>query len=120
VRIQRESLYLSQHRWNKVEEQASAVEKLPQGEMDALLLRAKMQMGRREFGAARTLLEEGLKRWPGCLPLLLTLSHVLLREDRDHLASESVLLEILKVDPSHVQTKQNLEVLRRNHPRGHA
>jgi hypothetical protein len=74
-----------------------------------------MRMARREFGAARTLLEEALLSRPGCLPLLLTLSHVLLREDRDRAAAEKVLLEILKLDPGHAQAKQNLEVLRRTH-----
>jgi hypothetical protein len=36
-------------------------------------------MARREFGPARALLEEALKRRPGFLPLLVTLSHALLR-----------------------------------------
>ena len=95
-----------------MEEQVSALEKLPQGELEAILLRAKMQMARREFGPARALLEQTLSSQPGCLPLLLTLSHVLLREDRDHAAAERVLLEILARDPAHAQARQNLEVLR--------
>jgi tetratricopeptide (TPR) repeat protein len=115
ARIGLGELYLSQHRWSELEEQAASLEKAPQGEPDALLLRGKMRMARREFAAARALLEEGLKRWPECLPLLVTFSHVLLREDRDHASAERLLLQILNLDPGHVQARQNLDVLRRLH-----
>jgi tetratricopeptide (TPR) repeat protein len=115
ARIGLGELYLGQHRWAELEGQTSALGKLPQGELEAILLRAKMRMARQEFGPARALLEQALRRWPGCLPLLVTLSHVLLREDRDHAEAERVLLEILARDPGQVQAKQNLEVLRRMH-----
>jgi tetratricopeptide (TPR) repeat protein len=112
ARIGLGEMYLAQHRWAELEEQAIALNKLPQGELDAVLLRAKMRMARREFGPARALLEETLSSRPDCLPLLVTLSHVLLREDRDHTTAERVLLEILARDPAHAQARQNLEVLR--------
>jgi tetratricopeptide (TPR) repeat protein len=115
ARIGLGEIYLAQHRWAELEEEACALEKLTHGELEAILLRGKMRMARREFGAARSLLEEALQRWAGCLPLLVALSHVLLREDRDHAAAEKVLLEILDRDPGHVQARQNLEVLRRTH-----
>ncbi len=117
ARIGLGELHLAQHRWGELEDQAGALEKLPQGELEATLLRGKMRMARREFGQARGVLEQALKRWPGCLPLLVTLSHVLLREDRDHVAAEKVLLEILECDPSHAQARQNLEALHRTQGR---
>jgi tetratricopeptide (TPR) repeat protein len=109
-------MYLSQHRWAELEEQARALRRLPQGEVEAILLHGKMLMARREFAPARALLEDALVSRPGCLPLLMTLSHVLLREDRDHAAARRVLLEILTHDPDNAQARQYLEVLRRVAP----
>jgi hypothetical protein len=86
---------------------------LAHGELEAVLLRGKALLAMEEFGPAQALLEEALVRRPDCLPLLLTLSHVLLREDRDRAAAERVLLAILALEPSHTQSRQNLDVLRR-------
>ncbi len=112
ARIGLGELYLGQLRWVELEEQARALERLPQGELEAILLRGKALLAGEEFGAARSLLEEALLHRPDCLPLLVTLSHVLLREDRDRAGAERVLLEILARDPAHAQARHNLEVLR--------
>jgi tetratricopeptide (TPR) repeat protein len=106
-------LYLSLKRWPELEDQALALAKMPHGELEAVLLRARAHMARQEYTAARSLLTESLKRWPDALPLWVTLSHALLQEDRDHAEAERVLREILLREPGNVQGRQNLEVLRR-------
>ncbi len=115
ARIGLGELYLGQQRWIELDEQVRVLEKLPQGELEAILLRGKAHLARGEFATARSLLEEALSSRPECLPLRVTLSHVLLHEDRDHAAAERVLLAILDRDPGHAQARQNLEVLRRAH-----
>ncbi len=61
ARIGLGELYLGQQRWTELEEQASALEKLPQGELEATLLRGKALLARGEFAPARSLLEEALR-----------------------------------------------------------
>jgi tetratricopeptide (TPR) repeat protein len=106
-------LLLAQKRFAEVQEQAATLAALPGGELDAVLLRARVHLEREEFSLARVHLEESLPRLPGCLPLLSLLSYALLREDRDHDRAERLLREILARDPHNAQAKQNLDVLRR-------
>jgi predicted Zn-dependent protease len=106
-------LFLSLQRWPELQEQAAALARWPQGEVDAVLLRAKGHMARQEFLPSRVLLTESLIRWPNVLPLWVTLSNALLQEDRDHAEAERVLQEILMRNPGDANTRQNLQVLRR-------
>jgi glycosyltransferase involved in cell wall biosynthesis/tetratricopeptide (TPR) repeat protein len=113
ARVGLAELYLHQERWPDLEATLAALEQSPPGAAEAALLRGKAHLARREFAAARSLLEAERARRPDCLAVLTTLSHVLLQEDRDHAAAEGLLCDILAHDPGHAQARQNLLALRR-------
>jgi glycosyltransferase involved in cell wall biosynthesis/tetratricopeptide (TPR) repeat protein len=105
-------MLLALGRWPELHEVSAALEGAPGGELDAVLLRGKAHLARREFAQARALLDDALARQPDSLPLLVLLTHVLLQEDRDHAGAERVLMEVLRRDPNHAQARHNLQVLR--------
>jgi tetratricopeptide (TPR) repeat protein len=100
-------------RWNDLESIARRLETNPSGGVDADLLRARGHLARREFSAARRLLEEVVSRAPRALAPRVVLSHVLLQEGGDRAAAEEALQGILALDPSNTEARHNLSVLRR-------
>jgi tetratricopeptide (TPR) repeat protein len=104
-------LYLGQGRWDDVEAVAQKVEGIPRGEPDAVLLRAKAMLARKEHGPARVALEDAVSRWPDALAVREKLSHALLLEGKDHEAAERVLREVLERDPGNAGARHNLTLL---------
>jgi GT2 family glycosyltransferase/tetratricopeptide (TPR) repeat protein len=104
-------LALAGQRWPQVEEFADRLEGLPQGELEALLLRSRGRLARREFAAARALAEEAVGRFAAAVPALVLLSHVLLQEGQDPDAAERALRAILERDPDNAEARHNLKVL---------
>jgi Flp pilus assembly protein TadD len=96
-----------------VDEVVDRLAGLPQGEEEATLLRACGLMARREFGAARALLERACLERPKSVAAWVVLSHCLLQEGRDPQAAEQALLAVLALEPGHAEARQNLAVLRR-------
>jgi len=78
---------------------------------DGAVLRARSALTRKEFGAARQLLEETIGRHPRELWPRVLLSHVYLQEGADWQAAESALRAVLELQPDHAEARQNLTVL---------
>jgi hypothetical protein len=77
----------------------------------APLLEARALLARKEFGAARLLLEGVISRHPESIYPWVILSHVLLQEGRDRGSAERALREILAREPQHAEAWHNLHVL---------
>jgi predicted Zn-dependent protease len=84
----------------------------PGAETEAAVLRARVHLARKEFAAARELLQRTIARAPEALWPRVILSHVELQEGRDWPAAEQALLDVLRVDPEHKEAQHNLAVLR--------
>jgi glycosyltransferase involved in cell wall biosynthesis/Tfp pilus assembly protein PilF len=93
------------------EEVTQHLETLPGGGLEVALLRGRSLMARREFRAARALVEGACARQPEALPLRVLLSHVLLQEGRDLPAAEAALRAVLEQDPSNAEARHNLALL---------
>jgi glycosyltransferase involved in cell wall biosynthesis len=90
---------------------ACRLETLPQGPMEAALLRARASLAGRDFTVARDLLEQAIASFPQAVPLRVLLSQVLLQEGTDLAAAEQALHEVLALEPQHAGAQHNLEVL---------
>jgi tetratricopeptide (TPR) repeat protein len=108
---------LEQGRWDELEAVAAELERRPDGAAEAAVLRARLNLARREFAAARRLLEGVIRQKPESLRPRVVFSHVLLQEGRDWEAAEQTLREILALDPQHAEARQNLAVLLRQQGR---
>jgi glycosyltransferase involved in cell wall biosynthesis/Flp pilus assembly protein TadD len=92
---------------------AGKAEGLPGGAVDAALLRGRGLTARRDFQAARALLESACATFPQAVPLRSALSHVLLQEGRDLQAAEDALRQVLRLDPENKEARHNLDLLLR-------
>jgi glycosyltransferase involved in cell wall biosynthesis/predicted Zn-dependent protease len=106
-------LLIQQGRWLDVERAAAELERLGDEVGNAIVL-GRSLLARKEFAAARTLLEGTVGRHPAAVGAWVTLSYVLLQEGRDLRAAEGVLLKILELDPGDDEARSNLNVLRRS------
>jgi tetratricopeptide (TPR) repeat protein len=106
-------LYLRQQRWPDLEDLLERLEGQRHVFPKVGWLRARGQLQRREFAAARRALQPVIAADPGALGPRVLLSHVLLQEGRDWAATERALREVLALDPSHAETRHNLKVLLR-------
>jgi tetratricopeptide (TPR) repeat protein len=111
-------LYLRRGAWPALQDVVGRLERLPGGAGDAVLFRARAFLARREFAAARQLLQEALRRWPQALGLRILLSHALLQEGVDLAAAEKALHDILELAPHNAEARHNLELLQRQQNRG--
>jgi tetratricopeptide (TPR) repeat protein len=100
-------LYLTAHKWVEVEKIVERVAGLGRAE-DAIVLRSRSLLFRKEYAAARQLLQDAIRQWPRALRPWQALSHVLLFEGRDPTAAEAALRDLLALDPSNVQARDNL------------
>jgi glycosyltransferase involved in cell wall biosynthesis/Flp pilus assembly protein TadD len=109
-------LYLGLKRWDNVEEIALRAEGPLGRPDDAAVLRSRVLLFRREFSAARTLLEDAIRRFPQAIRPRQALTHVLLYEGRDTAAAEAALRDLLAFDPGNPQALGNLQALLRRRP----
>jgi tetratricopeptide (TPR) repeat protein len=98
-------------RWEELEQHVRELEGV--APLEAVLLQARGFLARRDFGAARGLLEGEIARCPREVRLRLALSHALLQEGRDWEAAEDALLGVLELDPGHPESLHNLALLHR-------
>lgn len=84
----------------------------PHSTLEAAILQARGHRARREYTAARRLLDEVLGREPGALGPRLLLSHILLEEGQDLPAAERTLVALLERFPGHPDATHRLQVLR--------
>jgi GT2 family glycosyltransferase/predicted Zn-dependent protease len=108
-------LLLEQGRWSEAEEVARQLEGEGRSPAEAAVLRARGHLARREFTAARSLLEAAVAAAPQALRPRVALTHVLLQEGTDLTAAEKALRAVLALDPHHEEARHNLEVFRRRH-----
>jgi tetratricopeptide (TPR) repeat protein len=104
-------LYLVQGRWAELEEAVSCLKRDPPWAVEAGVLRARGHLARKEYGAARRILEEILARVPQAVGPRVYLSHVLLEEGRDLGAAERVLRAVVERDLTQAEAWRNLTVL---------
>ncbi len=103
-----------------LEEAARRLDALPgAGPLEAALLRGRDLLARREFDAARALLEGAAARFPKEVAPRVVLTHVLLRQGADPDAAERALRDVLSLAPDHAEARHNLDLLlkeRQKHP----
>jgi tetratricopeptide (TPR) repeat protein len=104
-------IYLAQGRWHDLPGVERQLQGNVEGELQASLLRARALLGRKEFAAARDLVQGVIARNAGRVEPRVLLSHVSLQEGRDWKAAETALLAILELDPQHKEAQHNLAVL---------
>jgi tetratricopeptide (TPR) repeat protein len=109
-------LYLKQRRWEELEPMLAELASDPTGAVEAALLRSRALLTRREFSAARRLLDDLLSHYPDLLKARVVLSHVLLQSG-DEDTAEPVLRHILAADPLQAESWRNLIVLLRRQGR---
>jgi outer membrane protein TolC len=90
--------------------------------MNAIMLRSRGHLARKEFSATRHLLESVLGEYPEALAPRVLLTRALLAERKDWAAAEQQLREVLARHPDHAEARHNLAVLhglrRREEQRG--
>src|SRR5262249_39427682 len=93
-------LYLAQGRWDELEQAVGMVQDQPPMVQDVTVLRARGHLARKEFAAARRLLEEVIARAPRALYPRQLLTHALLQEGKDWAEAEKALRDLLVLDPT--------------------
>jgi tetratricopeptide (TPR) repeat protein len=111
ARVGLAELYLEQQRWADFDEAVARVEALPQGALDAGVLRARRHLAGREFAQAQEVLRATIARHPGAVWPRVLFSRALLQEGRDCDAAERALRDVLAVDPGHPEARRNLLAL---------
>jgi Tfp pilus assembly protein PilF len=106
-------LCLAQGRWAGLDDVAQRLEVEAQEPLEASVMRARGHLGRREFAAARALLEETIRQFPRAVWPWVILSHTLLEEGKGWEAAEGALRGILALVPDHAEARQNLAALLR-------
>ena len=106
-------LYLGQDRWADAEQLAQRLETDLARPVDAVLLRARAHMTRRDFAPARRLAETAVALAPAALLPREILSHVLVLEGRDWAAAEQAIREVLAQQPSNATALANLALVER-------
>jgi Tfp pilus assembly protein PilF len=104
---------VGQQRWADQEAVTQQLLAAPQTAVEGAVLRARGQLARREFPAARQTLEKTIVDAPQALWPRVILTHVLLQEGRDWAAAERALRDVLDIAPNHAEARRNLAVLLR-------
>jgi tetratricopeptide (TPR) repeat protein len=112
ARVALAELCLRQSRWAELEENLQVLQSDPRHWRDAIMIRSQVHRARREFDAARQLLEQLIAAAPTALLPRIALSHLLLEEGQDMLAAERAVLDILAIAPDNPQALYNLQLLR--------
>jgi len=102
---------MAQERWSELDQLLTSLPADPGAQLEADVLRARAYLKRREFSAARQVLEATITRAPQAVRPRVILGHVLLQEDQDRDAAERALRDVLALDPGQVETRHNLSVL---------
>ena len=106
-------LYLGQGRLHDLDRVIAGLERGANGytSVEVPILRARRHMARREFSAARDVLEEVIRRKPDAVYLWVILSHALLQEGKDWQRAEEALRTVLRLDPNNAEARNNLALL---------
>ena len=110
-------IYLTQKRWTDVEAIITRCEAKAEWASDGAILRARLHLAKKEFAAARTILNQLIAQNPQAMAPRFHLTHVLLGEGQDWQAAEQALRDLLKIDPRQPQGWYNLVALLRRQNR---
>jgi hypothetical protein len=110
-------VFLGQGRWPDLEQAADHLANGAQAPTEAAVLRARGHLARKEFTAARAILDEVIGRDTGAVWPRVIRTHVLLQEGQDWPAAEPALRALLALDPGHAEARRNLTVLLRQQGR---
>jgi tetratricopeptide (TPR) repeat protein len=108
---------LAQGRWDELEQVVRQLESEPDSQMEAAMLRVRGHLARKDFQAARRLLEGVIGQAPQAVRPRVLLTHALLAEGQDWAAAEQALRDVLALDPRHEEARHNLAVLLRRQER---
>ncbi len=103
-------MWLNHGRWQEVQQLAAQLQADPRTSIDGALLKARSLMVRKEFPAARKLIEETIARAPKAQWPRELLAHMLLMEGRDMPALVQALRDVLALDPTNNFALQNLPI----------
>ncbi len=104
-------LALERGDWAALDDEAAKLESDCAAATEAAVLRARGELARKEFAAARQRLEAAIAAAPAALWPRVVLSHVLLQQGADEPAAERALQDVLEIDPNHKEARHNLGVL---------
>ena len=100
-------LYVRTQKWAAAEQAADQLGETAAG----FVIRGESKLARKEFGAARWVLSQGIERFAQELRLRVLLSHTLLQEGKDWDAAERALRDVLALDPNYAEAQNNLQLL---------
>ncbi len=109
--------YLERKDWDELEATAARLESAADGATEAAVLRARGEMARGEYAAARARLEGAIAAAPLALWPRVILSHALLQEGKDPEAAERALRDVLAAAPQNAEARHNLRVHQALHQR---
>jgi tetratricopeptide (TPR) repeat protein len=110
-------IYLEQGRWRELDDIIGRLESgLAPLEVSASL-RARAHLARKEFVAARALLEKAIGQCPQSVALRQSYSLALLHEGRDWAMAEQALRDVLALDPHNDVAQKNLSLLQERRSR---
>ncbi len=104
-------LYLRLARWRELEGLLRSLEGQEITPPQIGWLRARGQVHRKEFTAARKTLAEVIARDPKAIGPRVLLSQAILQEGQDWSAAEKALLDVLEIDPGNKEASHNLQIL---------
>jgi tetratricopeptide (TPR) repeat protein len=103
-------VYLKQRRWADLEQVIRRLDDA--APVEGAVLRGRIHLERKEYAAAKAVLNTAIERDPAAVPPRVILSHALLQEGIDWAAAERALLDILALAPDHREAARNLSTLR--------
>jgi tetratricopeptide (TPR) repeat protein len=109
-------LLLEQGRSAELEQEAGRLRQDPAAAAEADVLLARARLARKDYAAARALLEGCIAREPEALRPRVVLRYVLLQERGDPAAAEAALRAVLERDTGNAEAAHNLRVLLRGRP----
>jgi tetratricopeptide (TPR) repeat protein len=104
-------LYLTQGRWEELEQALAFLVGNPDTALDGAVLRARALLARKEFAAAREVLDQVIAQYPREVLPRVILSYVWLQEGLNMEAAEQALRAVLTLAPYHLEAHRNLSVL---------
>jgi tetratricopeptide (TPR) repeat protein len=102
---------LRRGQWQELEGLLQKLESVPAARDDAVVLRARAHLARREFTETLALLDAAIAARPRALWPRVIRSHALLQQGQDWDAAEQALRDVLALDPGHEESRQNLKLL---------
>ena len=107
--------YMATNRSQEAENLVKQAVEFGEKTIPALVAQARLDMHRREFVQARSLLERAVIMAPSDVTVREALSHVFISEGQDWTAVEDALLAVLELNPEHTAAQANLQVVRKHH-----